>query len=901
MKNLFNFKSLFCSLILTLGACLMSNDAYATHSMGADLTYTCIGSNQYLVTLTFYRDCNGIQEAPTQPINFNSQDGCSGFSLSLPKFDEEEITPVCPGIVGSACNGTGIYGIERHVYQDTVTFPTGCTAWTGSWTRCCRNGAITSLTSPLNEQMHIDTEIADASLCNNSPVFLNNPTVFACVGQPVFYNHGAFDADGDQLVYSLGNCYDESADPVLYAPGFSATSPMATTSGVTIDPNTGAIAFTPNVQQVGVICVIVEEYRNGVKIGEIVRDMQFTILNCTNNAPTLSGIDGTSDYSTTVQAGTQLCFDVFSDDPDAGQTTNLSWNGAIPAGSFTSSGSPLANGTFCWTPTNADVGTHSFTITVQDDACPLVGSNTYTYTIEVLGTTPPDCDNLQLDVLSSSDILCSANDGEAIVVASGGTAPYTYQLVNWSTGQVFSNTTGIFDNLTVGTYAVWVEDANGCTPSCTNHTVTIGGNANPLSLSVDPMDAPCPAGSTSPHVADPTYGSLSAVGTGGTAPYLYFVNGGTASTNGEFSQLTPGTYNVTVMDANGCSANETVTIGAPQAFSLTVANMTLPNCSAADGVVTLSASGGTPGYLYYIDGVAQSSPTFTGLAAGTYTFSICDMNYCVYDTTITIPEGTALSAVGTATDVSCFGDCDGSAAVTVSTGSAPYAYAWSNGETSAAISGLCAGHYEVVVTDANGCETVVSVTVAEPAEVTLALASSSNETCAGHDASATLAATGGSAPYSYNIANLTTGTTNANASGAFTGLDAGNYIAQVTDVNGCTQTCTNSFQLGDDCGNGGGNTVISAGSLGTSIVRPFMTLSPNPAGVIVQVRYGNLASEGASLMVLDPNGKMVYQKAGLAAEGSNEITVNSWAAATYFVLLKDKEGKIILTKRLVIE
>lgn len=879
----------------------MSNDAKATHSMGADLTYTCVGPNQYQVTLTFYRDCNGIQEAQTQTIDFASQNGCGAFSIALPKFDEEEITPVCPGIVGSACNGTGVYGLERHVYQDIVSFPSGCASWTGSWTRCCRNGAITSLSNPLNEQMHIDTEITDVSLCNNSPVFLNDPTVFACVGQPIFYNHGAYDVDGDQLVYSLGDCYDDVANPVQYAPGFSATSPMATTSGVTIDANTGAIEFTPNVQQVGVLCVVVEEYRNGVKIGEIVRDMQFTILNCTNNAPTLSGIDGTTDYSTSVQAGNQLCFDVFSADPDNGQATNLAWNGAIPAGTFTAAGSPLANGTFCWTPTAADIGTHSFTITVQDNACPLIGSNTYTYTIEVLGSTTPDCDNLQLDVISSNDVLCSNNDGEAVVVASGGTAPYTYQLVNWSTGQVYTNTSGVFDNLTVGSYAVWVEDANGCTPSCTNHTVTIGGNANPLSLTVDPLDAPCPAGSTSPQVTDPTYGSLSAVGTGGTAPYLYFVNGSTVSTTGDFSQLAPGTYDVTVMDANGCSANETVTIGAPQAFSLSVANMTLPNCGAADGTVTLAASGGTPGYLYYIDGVAQSSPTFTGLAEGTYTFSICDMNYCVYEISVTVPGGTALTATGAATDVSCFGDCNGSATVTASNGSSPYTYMWSNGAMTATITGLCAGTYEAVVTDVNGCETSVSVSVAEPAEVTVALAASSNETCAGNDATATLAASGGNAPYSYNIANLTTGNTNANGNGAFTGLDAGNYIAQVVDANGCTQTCTNSFQLGDDCTNSGGGSTLSSGGLGTGVIRPFMTVSPNPAGVMVQVRFGNMVSEGGSLMVLDPNGKMVYQKAGLAAEGSDEITVNSWAGATYFVVLKDKEGKILVTKRLVIQ
>ena len=454
MKHLLSFKSQLWGLVMALGVCLWSYQAQATHAMGADLTYTCIGSNQYEITLTFYRDCKGTSIKQSQRITLNSL-GCKSFTVNLPRVSQTEVTTLCPGAPSACNNRNGSYGVEKHTYRGRVTLPSnGCSDWTASWSLCCRNYAITTLL--YRGTMYVSAELGNPSTCNNSPVFLNEPTVIACVGQPVFYNHGAYDADGDQLVYSLGNCYYNSNNPVNYAGGFSATSPMTTTSGVTIDSSTGAISFTPSTQQVGVICVIVEEYRNGQKIGEVVRDMQFTIVNCSNNLPTLSGINGNANYSTNVTAGNQICFSVYSSDFDIGQTTQLSWNQAIPNGSFTSSGSPRAQGEFCWTPTAADVGTHSFTITVQDDACPLVGTNIYTYTIEVF----PLCEDLELH----SDIHCNWG-GTVKTTSIGGTAPHTYRLMNWSTAQVYSNTSGKFFELPNGDYVAWVTDASGCTSS----------------------------------------------------------------------------------------------------------------------------------------------------------------------------------------------------------------------------------------------------------------------------------------------------------------------------------------------------------------------------------------------------------------------------------------------------
>jgi hypothetical protein len=96
------------------------------------------------------------------------------------------------------------------------------------------------------------------AVCNSSPVFQNPGFGSGCVGQQVNYNHGVIDPDGDDLVFSLGDCYGSANTPVNYVAGLSGTSPLFTSGGVSINSLTGAISFTPDFVQIGVICVLVE-------------------------------------------------------------------------------------------------------------------------------------------------------------------------------------------------------------------------------------------------------------------------------------------------------------------------------------------------------------------------------------------------------------------------------------------------------------------------------------------------------------------------------------------------------------------------------------------------------------------------------------------------------------------
>ncbi len=1054
LKSTSNFFKMLCCLGTLL---FFSVDASATHSMGLDLTYNCIGNNQYEINLTFYRDCNGISVPQTTTVNWAA--ACGSGSVNLSQISMVEITPACPGIVGTACNGgSGIYGIEKYSYQGVVTLPAGCTDITLSYSNCCRNNAITTLTSPGGENIYVEAEIANAAMCNNSPIFTNDPVPFGCVGQPVFYNHGASDPDGDVLTYSLVNCLDGSGIPVGYAAGFTATSPLSTTSGVTVDPATGAISFTPSIAQVGVFCVSVQEYRNGVLIGEITRDIQFTAVACSNNVPTLSGVNNTTDYTAVATVGSQLCFDMVSNDLDAAQSTFLSWNSGIAGGTFTSSSANFAVGTFCWTPTSADVGTHTFTVAVSDNFCPIIGQNTYTYTITVEDIVVPPCDSIDMNIVSTNDVACTNNDGSAVVLASNGVAPYDYQLVNWTTGEFFTNTSGVFNNLTPGSYSVWVEDANGCTPACSGHTFVIGGNATPLTLTATAQDVACPSNSYNAMDSSNTGGSVTAAAGSGTAPYLYSIDGINFQSSDFFGGLGAGTYTVITMDANGCSATATATVGEPDPINIGIVSITPASCGLSNGSITISATGGDGNYLYYINGQSQSSPTFTGLAAGTYTFSVCDMHYCLYDTTIVIPAGPSVAVTAIGEDVNCPSNStnvmdttnsDGSVTATATNGTAPYTYsinfggfqssnvfanlgvgnytvivvdangcsdtttatvneptpiniavasitaetcgqangsitlsasggqgsflyyingqsqssptftglaagtytfsvcdmryclydttivipgvpafvatasstnslcegdcngtataygdsstaytvAWDNGQTGATITNLCAGTYTATVTDANGCSSTVTTTVADPAPISVALDASSDETCAGNDGSATLNVTGGTAPYTVDLANFTTATTTSNATGLFTSLNAGNHVANVTDANGCSVNCAAHFVLAG-CNTSSSSVRGNTGGLSLS-GGPSLTINPNPASSLVQISYKSSATS-VNITILDGNGKAVYSQAQTNGNGTLEIMINDWADSLYFVVMTDSNGELVKTEKLVI-
>ena len=439
-------RTLLSNLFVAASALLFwGGEVRATHAVGGELTYTCVGVNQYLITLKFYRDCNGVA-APTNcnnglSFNIRSANCGANFNECLTLQGVQVITPICPSEIDRCVNANGTYGLEEYTFTKLVNLSAyaGCgnpTDWVFSWSLCCRNNAITSLQNPGNQNLYLRTEMnRQAVACNNSPQFGTSPTPYYCIGQQINYNPGAFDADGDSLAYDLIQPRTTNNATIPFAANYSLTQPIRNGGGagaVQVNPITGTLTCVPNIQQVAVVTYRVREFRNGVQIGSVTRDVQVVVRPCLGNtSPTASGVNGSGNYTTTVCAGTPVSFTINTTDLNAGQTTTISWNNAIPGATFTTSGSPFQTATFNWTPTVADIGNNTFAVQVGDNACPLSGTNQYGYTIIV---TPPftpanagpdlqSCGNvvLQADqpfvqtpgqwtVVSGSGIFANAND-----------------------------------------------------------------------------------------------------------------------------------------------------------------------------------------------------------------------------------------------------------------------------------------------------------------------------------------------------------------------------------------------------------------------------------------------------------------------------------------------------------
>lgn len=386
-------------VVFTVLSMFWTRDARATHAMGGDISYECIGVDLYRVVLNFYRDCSGI----AAPMDCSRLDytvdaqGCGGAINGCFQFESvQSITPICYSAADLCDDPSGQYGVEWYAYADTfdLSSHSGCgDDWLIEWDLANRNNNITSLIGAGSEQLYISALLNNTlDNCNNSPVFLNDPVPFSCVDQPINYNHGVSDPDGDSLVFSFAPARGENGAALAYSAGYSFDNPILTAGGAdapAIDPVTGTITAVPNQVQFAVVTILVQEYRDQVLIGEFTRDVQFAILPstfCNNDAPVASGINGTTDYTLEFCADSSFCFDIFTSDANAGDSIYVSWNGGIAGATFTVGPGLQPTATFCWATSSADIGTNLFSVILNDNSCELNGTTSWGYALIV---TPP--------------------------------------------------------------------------------------------------------------------------------------------------------------------------------------------------------------------------------------------------------------------------------------------------------------------------------------------------------------------------------------------------------------------------------------------------------------------------------------------------------------------------------
>lgn len=284
-------------LCLFILAGFFSSSCYATHIVGGELTYSCLGNNLYELRLVVYRDCyNGNPGAyfdnPAYVGVYNASGDLVG-ELDMPWLMVDDT--LSPTLSGECLVAPPDVCVHTSFYLDTIELQPIPGGYELYYQRCCRNGTINNIISPLTTGATFGVSISQTAMleCNSSAQFNNWPPILICVNEPVDFDHSATDIDGDSLVYSLCTPLDGATQLVPYPTPPQQTDPMPVVwqppynsnnmlGGVplSIDPSTGFLTGIPNTVGQFVVGVCVEEYRNGELISTTRRDFQYNVGVC---------------------------------------------------------------------------------------------------------------------------------------------------------------------------------------------------------------------------------------------------------------------------------------------------------------------------------------------------------------------------------------------------------------------------------------------------------------------------------------------------------------------------------------------------------------------------------------------------------------------------------------------
>ncbi|MBK8699751.1 MAG: SprB repeat-containing protein [Saprospiraceae bacterium] len=487
-------------------------------------------------------------------------------------------------------------------------------------------------------------------------------------------------------------------------------------------------------------------------------------------------------------------------------------------------------------------------------------------------------------------------------------------------------------NLEAGTYHVTATDAAGCT---IESLVVV---SEPSELTITGLiitDVNCNGGND---------GSAFGLVSGGTPKvegYIITVQGSgapetTTDFGFNFSDLVADGYELTIEDSLGCTITTTFTINEPTAILVTATATDAP-CFGGNGEITGNASGGTPGYTYFIDypNDGQASPVFSA-PEGTYTLVVEDTNDCTASTSVTVGEPAELDLSTTQTNETCAGEEDGSITVDATGGTPGYTYEWSDGQTTAIATGLAAGMYTVTVTDNNGCTTTISATLTNNPLPTFATGEPFDlEACAtvqnglqgSFDLTDAIVSTLGTITYHVSQSDATDGIGAIGNTTTYTGNDGQEVWVRVVDGNGCFAVgnlilTVNPLPVASIAGdleicNGESTTLTASGGTGyawssgdntaVTTVSPVVTTAytvtvtdangcQSTATVTVVVNQLPVATIAATDMViclgenttLTASGGSTYAWSTL--ENTASITVSPVVNTTYTVTVTDIEG-----------
>ena len=486
--------------------------------------------------------------------------------------------------------------------------------------------------------------------------------------------------------------------------------------------------------------------------------------------------------------------------------------------------------------------------------------------------------------------VCGSSSQLGVVIQNLGTSSITNGVIQWQIGSgavtnvnytsTQLNTTNSLDTVFItvtglangaNTVTINTTTVNGTSPdeNICNDTktisVTVGGGGGVSVNSTINSQPTCVSNS----------GQVTLVASGGTSPYTYSLNNGTPQSNATFSNLAPGSYTYTIIDNAGCSGTGSFTLVTPANIVASVTQTTQIACNGGQtGVINANATGGQSAYSYSINGTTyQSSGSFTGLGAGTYTVYAKDANGCIGQTAITLTQPTSISLNAIPTMITCFGDNNGSIAVNVSGGTPSYINTINS--PTGLFTGLSQGTYTVTTTDANGCSLSFSTTITEPTPVNLS-AIPASATAGLNNGSITMSGSGGLSPYSYSING-----TNYYSGSLFSNLAAGTYTCYVKDANGCINTTTVTVDQ-------------VAGLLDENSLT--VNLYPNPNNGIFEIESSGLTGDKLNCKLFNIQGQLVSEFNLTVVDGKVSQTVEmsrKLTAGTYYLGLYNQSKVLI--------
>lgn len=541
--------------------------SFASHIPGGNITYECLGNDQYVITLTLFEDCGTAFESNAAK-TIDIANDCGNTTLTQASLQNivymQEVSQLCDAqLPFSECNGNSMPGIYMHQWRDTITIPAACDSWHFSFTTCCRNQSTNLVGTGNNYYIETTLNNADAP-CNTSPTVTTQMIPYICVNQPVVYNLGIYEADGDNLAYSLISAEQSATTFVPYQTGYTGAVPIP---GISLNSSTGDLSFTPN--QVGnfVVVVLVEEFDdNGNLIGSLIQDFQFEVINCPANTNPVepTGIsnytgDGTQVSSNEIEVcpGDQFCFQLEFTDLNAGDSIFISSNldVALPGATFTqmSFQSP-AICEVCWTATSTVPSNTNVVFNARDNACPMFGITFFPLNVFINPGTyaGPDvilCAGDTTDLFATGGTTftwASVPGGDSLIVGNNfecNTCQGSYALPSITTQyEVTSDLTGLCNNVDTVEVAVVPDFSYSLTQSAT--TTCIGSDVS-LEVDMNPVGAYDIQWSPSSGLDDPTIAT----------PTL------TTSNPGQYD------YSVSITSPQGCVRNDTISVVVSNAFN----------------------------------------------------------------------------------------------------------------------------------------------------------------------------------------------------------------------------------------------------------------------------------------------------------------------------------------------